>query len=185
MACACRGGGAGVQICDDSGSRLGPCDCSGASVAAPAQPTEPPSWAPTAQRSAPTLFGGSAWSLRQPSARSGRWYGWGALIADGVGIGASVLGGALMGSRQSAGAGLAFTIGGGVTLGFASPIIHWSRRNVWRGFVSLALRTVLPTVGLLVGLAADSRHAGGMLVGAGVGQVVASTLDIAWLSRDP
>jgi hypothetical protein len=50
IACACGGGGNGVQVCSDDGQRFGVCDCAAAAPVPPPPPVLPPPVAPVAER---------------------------------------------------------------------------------------------------------------------------------------
>lgn len=185
VVCPCRGGGQGVQVCERDGGGYGACDCGGLASSSPALMTT--------TLTVPVASGGvwasSAPSLNAPPRSPGRWYGWQTLIVDGSALALSSLGVGLAGNHSSAGAGVAFLIAGGATQLLGAPIVHWSHRNVGRGFLSLAFRTVLPALGLLIGAAAGSGHSSSDQVvatfaGAAVGDAIAITLDLAWLARE-
>lgn len=185
VVCPCRGGGQGVQVCERDGSGYGACDCGG--------DTQPANAATSTTSLVSTAAGGpwapppQAWM--GPPRSSGRWYGWQTLILDGSAVALSSIGIGLATQRNSAGAGAALLIAGGLTQLLGPPIVHWAHRNVGRGFASLAFRTVLPAVGLLLGAAAGSDHSSSdqvvaMFAGAALGDALAITLDLAWLARE-
>lgn len=185
VVCPCRGGGQGVQVCERDGSGYGACDCGG-----DVRPTN----AVISTTSLVSTSVGGPWAsppqaLMGPPRSSGRWYGWQTLILDGSAVALSSLGIGLATQRDSAGAGAAFLIAGGLTQLLGPPIVHWAHRNVGRGFASLAFRTVLPAVGLLIGAAAGSGHSSSdqvvaMFAGAALGDALAITLDLTWLARE-
>jgi hypothetical protein len=116
-----------------------------------------------------------------------RWYGWQTLLADGASV-AMFVGGAGAESGELALAGL-----GGLLL--AAPIVHFSHRNVGRGFLSLGARVAFPITGAAIGAAAEdcSRSSGelqvctrvGMLLGGLVGVVTAVIVDASVLAHEP
>lgn len=176
-------------MCDASGVMFGPCDCGAtptANVASsspePAVPP-PPSGAPWGATSSPEqrTFWGGAPAPPQPARR--RWYGWQTLIADGAGLLISGIGLPLSLSRSTQSLGTGLLVGGGVVQLIGGPIVHWSHRNVGRGFASLGLRIVLPALGVLLGFA--TRNEGVLILGSGAGSAVAIALDAAVLAREP
>ncbi|MBI2892774.1 MAG: hypothetical protein HYY06_04430 [Deltaproteobacteria bacterium] len=114
----------------------------------------------------------------RPEAR--RWYGWQILVVDF----------ASMMLIPAAGIGV-----GGYALG--GPIVHWAQGETGRGFGSLAMRVLSPTLLGLGGAAVmcangecDGEMGGlaaavGLLIGAAIGAVSAIAVDVAVLGYGP
>jgi len=177
VACACRGGADGVQVCEDDGARFRPCECDadGASEASARAPEPPPS-----TLAASPFMGArgpaTPWTSRAaPSAAPvGRWYGWQILLCD---VAAEGFGVAALASHS-----VALLVPSGAIHVLGGPIVHWAHGNVGRGFASLGLRLVLPTAGALIGVAAKSGSAAA--IGGGIGGLLAIVLDVSVLARD-
>jgi len=111
-----------------------------------------------------------------------RWYGHHVLAADLAGWG--LIGGGVCARSW----GLAVT--GAVVLTFGAPVVHLSvHENLGRAGISLGLRTVLPALGLAVGMK-GARNDDHELVGSAPGvavvvaSVIASIIDIAVVARE-
>ena len=115
------------------------------------------------------------------------WYGWQVLLVD---LGALAFSGAALGSGSTA---LTY-VAGGIQL-FGPPIVHWSHGRVGAGFGSMGIRVALPLLGALVGYSNAKCTRGYSLedcspqviatvIGLGIGQIVASIVDIASLSYE-
>jgi hypothetical protein len=124
------------------------------------------------------------WHRRRRHTEETYWYGWQTLIADGTSLVVlPVLGGA---TQSEALLGMAV---GGYFL--APPVIHAVHGRWGMTFASLGIRLGLPTVGVLLGAAADQDECGGDLclpVGAAIGFIIgiggAVTIDAALLSDE-
>ncbi|WP_437632783.1 hypothetical protein [Sorangium sp. So ce854] len=110
------------------------------------------------------------------------WYGWQHLI---VGLGSLVL---LPIGAAAESEGLVLVSLGGLALG--GPVTHWANGNVGKGFISLGLTAGCTIgggmVGGLLGAASDELYAaaGGLVIGAGLGLLTASIIDIAALEYE-
>jgi len=116
-----------------------------------------------------------------------RWYGWQTLTADGASLGVLILGTAL-GSRSESGDDL-------VALGllgyeFAPGIVHFTHRNVGRGFASFGIRLGMPLAGAFLGASLASGcntnlcEATGAGVGVLLGMGGAVAIDAALFAYD-
>jgi hypothetical protein len=104
------------------------------------------------------------------------WIGWQTLAVDSAAIGLPIL-------LRTGGPILAVS---GATIAFGSPIVHFVRGDVAKGFGSVALRVTLPLLGYLVGtgfhpLTGDVESG---VLGAGAGAVCASAVDASLLGWD-
>jgi hypothetical protein len=102
-----------------------------------------------------------------------QWIGWQTLAVDSVAIGVPIL-------LRTGGPILAVS---GAVFAFGSPIVHFVRGDVAKGFGSVALRVTLPLLGYLVGtgfhpLTGDVESG---VVGAAGGAVCASAVDASLL----
>ncbi len=89
------------------------------------------------------------------------WYGWQNLIVDGAGQTLSALGlGAVLatsdGDGSSTAVGTFFSALLASSYALGGPIVHFSHKNVGKGFLSLGLRGALPWAGALVGYAIET-----------------------------
>jgi len=170
VACACSRGRTGIQVCNDTGQSFTPCDCtdtieSGTSNQSSSSNAQSESSARAVQ---PTLN-----LAPQPTAR--RWYGYQVLLSDV----ASLTIGAIAVSEESVPAGIV----SGVGWTFGAPIIHWAHGRTGAGFLSLALRILLPLVGTTLAVAGSAEGAE-LSVAAGVSGIVGAVVDIAANSRE-
>jgi hypothetical protein len=108
------------------------------------------------------------------------WYGHQILIADAVSLGTLAIGvGNYAVAKDDIGrtTGTAVAVVGGVGTHLAAPIVHWAHGHVGIGFVSLALRTLLPIAGGYLAAGSDgftnrSAAVAGNLVGLAAAIVV-------------
>lgn len=147
-------------------------------------PTQPvPTHAPVpVSGSVPVSAPPAAEHYAHPREPRRRWYGWQILAGDGTAVTMLFLAARFDSETLAWSAVAAYAFGG--------PIIHWSHGNVGTGFVSLALRVGLPSVGAYVGCAADDsedflfgRCFTGASLGGFLGYVTAVVVDAAVLAH--
>lgn len=181
--------GVGVQVCNGDGSGYGACACG--NPTSPAIPAVVPSVTIAAT---PTYSVPPVAPAFDPVAVRGRrnWYGWQVLLVDVGSIAVNVVG-IVAESRVLSGV-------GAIAQFIGAPIVHWTHRRVGFGFASLGVRLGLPLLGALVGYTENAcptdsygtRRCGSggidpalaILLGAGIGQIVASIVDIAAFSTE-
>ena len=172
--------GSGVQFCNERGSGLGPCEGSATSLEGTARTNLSHVVAPMVDPVA----------VREQR----HWYGWQVLLVD---LGALALSSAALGSGSTA---LTY-VAGGIQL-FVPPIVHWSHGRVGAGFSSMGIRLAFPLMGTLAAYSATnctftnvgnpslpvredcSPRVTAMVIGLGIGQIIASIVDIASLSYE-
>jgi hypothetical protein len=79
------------------------------------------------------------------------WYGWETLLVDAVSMTLAASPAYLSGPLVDLPAAV-----GGAGLLFGGPTVHWGRGLTERGFVSLGIRVLLPTIGAIAGLASGA-----------------------------
>jgi hypothetical protein len=150
-----------------------------------APPAEPPPFSTRANPVPPVQAPGAT------SAPEREWYGWQLLIGYGV-TDLLVVGGIFAGIADGNFDGIPlpmiFISGTGlVSQVFTSPIIHWARGNVGRGFISFGLNGAVPMLGATFGLLAGSDSAAsftGFMVGMSLGLLAGRAVDVAVLAFD-
>jgi hypothetical protein len=124
-------------------------------------------------------------ALAPPAARAGiddeSWYGYQIAVADLVGWGLFI--GGVSSSKKDE-----VVFAGFSTLLLGGPIIHAVHGNYLRGGISFGARVGAPVLGGVVGVALDKSSKSwipaGLFVGAFVGSLAASVVDIVLLAYD-
>lgn len=102
-----------------------------------------------------------------------QWYGWQTLVADGVAL-TMLIAGAQVGEANSQSGETrqsrlylrdALIAGGAIGYFLAAPSVHWGHEQVTKGFGSLGLRLVGPTLLLAPGLGGSNSNGGLLLFG--------------------
>jgi hypothetical protein len=127
------------------------------------------------------------------SQRRSRWYGWETLLVDGAVMTIGML--PLLTKDEPRRTALGIGWYGTYVLG--TPIVHWSRGHVGKGFGSLGMRVGGPLAGGLVGVGLawlsgakfgsfDSPGTGDLIVQSGVvlGMIAPIVIDAAFLARE-
>lgn len=169
VACACPGGGSGVQACVSEGTGYGVCFCAPVPLSQSERDAQP---VPPQRVARPVLAAPTA----ARTVRIRRWYGWRIIIED-------VLSSALSASGAASGSNVAQYMGAGIFV-LGGPVMHWTQGNVGTGFLSLAMRVVFPLAGFGIaygatsGDADDARLSAG-LIGGSVATLAVSVFDSA------